>query len=316
LRYAACRHAEALGMIDAVLLGTGGMMPLPGRWLSSLLIRVKGQLTLFDCGEGTQIAWRESGWGFRRLGAICVSHTHADHIAGFPGLLHAVANAGRTEPIDVFGPAGTGEVVRALRAIAPVLPYEVRVMELNGGERFTLPGGLIGRCEPGDHALPVLAYRADLIRGRAFLPDRARTLGVPMRLWSQLQVGESASWDGGLVTADAVLGPARHGLAIAYVTDTRPVRTLPRFLNAVDLLVCEGTYGSDEDQAKAVRNRHMTFREAATLARDANAKVLWITHFSPALDDPAAFAVNGTSIFPRAVIGNDGLTIELPFPEG
>ena len=115
-------------------------MPLPDRWLSSLLIRVNGHLTLFDCGEGTQIAWRESGWGFRRLGAICISHTHADHIAGLPGLLHAVANAGRTEPVGIFGPAGTADVVRALRVIAPVLPYEVRVTELQGGERFSLAG--------------------------------------------------------------------------------------------------------------------------------------------------------------------------------
>jgi ribonuclease Z len=302
-------------MIDVALLGTGGMMPLPGRWLSSLLIRVKGHLTLFDCGEGTQIAWRNSGWGFRRLGAICISHTHADHVAGLPGLLHAVANAGRTEPIEVFGPAGTGEVVRALRMIAPVLPYEVRVKELLAGERFTLPGGLTGSCHLGDHALPVLAYRIDLLRGRAFLPERARALGVPIGLWSRLQAGEPASWHGGRVTADLVLGPPRPGLAIAFVTDTRPVPTLPSFLEGVDLLVCEATYGSDDDSAKAVRNRHMTFREAATLARDARAKSIWITHFSPALEDPTDFAANATCIFAQSQIGHDGLIIQLQFPE-
>src|SRR5215216_4713492 len=157
-------------MIDAVLLGTGGMLPLPSRWLSCLVVRVNGHLALFDCGEGTQIAWRESGWGFRRLGAICLSHTHADHVAGLPGLLHAVANAGRTEPIDVFGPTGTRETVRGLRTIAPVLPFSVRVTELLGGERFALPGGLSGSCEIGDHALPVLAYRIELARSRPFLP--------------------------------------------------------------------------------------------------------------------------------------------------
>jgi len=303
-------------MIEAVLLGTGGMMPLPGRWLSCLLVRVKGQQTLFDCGEGTQVAWRGSGWGFRRLGAICISHTHADHIAGLPGLLHAVANAGRTEPLAVFGPGGTGEVVRALRLIAPVLPFQVRVTELRGGERFPLPGGLIGSCAQGDHALPVLAYRVDLVRGRAFMPERARSLGVPLRLWSQLQAGASVSWDGGHATADAVLGPSRPGLSVAYVTDTRPVPPLPQFLDGVNLLVCEGTYGNDEDGTKAVRNRHMTFREAATLARDANARELWITHFSPALEDPTAFAANATSVFPQAEIGRDGLTTELPFREG
>ncbi len=292
------------------------MMPLPGRWLSSLLVRVNGYLTLFDCGEGTQVAWRESGWGFRRLGAICISHTHADHIAGLPGLLHAVANAGRTEPLDVFGPGGAGDVVRALRVIAPVLPFEVRVAELQGGDCFPLPGGLTGCCEPGDHALPVLAYRVDLARGRAFLPERARALGVPLGLWSQLQAGEPVSWDGGHAAADAVLGPPRPGLSVAYVTDTRPVPPLARFLGGVDLLVCEGTYGSDDDGAKAVRNRHMTFREAATLARDARARGLWITHFSPALEDPAEFAANATSIFAGAEIGRDGLTTRLPFREG
>ncbi|HLL50566.1 MAG TPA: MBL fold metallo-hydrolase, partial [Thermomicrobiales bacterium] len=147
------------------------MLPLPRRWLSSLLVRVEGRMTLFDCGEGTQIAWRESGWGFRRLDAVCISHTHADHIAGLPGLLHAVANAGRTELIDVFGPVGTTEVVQGLRTIAPVLPFDVRVIELAGGEQFPLPGELQGACIAGDHALPVLAYRVDLSRGRAFLPD-------------------------------------------------------------------------------------------------------------------------------------------------
>ena len=303
-------------MIDAVLLGTGGMLPLPNRWLSSLLIRVNGHLTLFDCGEGTQIAWRKSGWGFRRLGTICISHTHADHIAGLPGLLHAVANAGRVEPISVFGPMGTADVVRGLRAIAPVLPYEVRVTELRGGERFTVRGALTGASEPGDHALPVLAYRVDLMRGRAFLPERARALGIPIDLWGRLQAGEVASWSGGSATPDEVLGSARPGLSLAYVTDTRPAPKLPQFLKGVDLLVCEGTYGSNEDLPKAMRNRHMTFQEAATLARDANANRLWITHFSPALEDPGAFAVNATDVFPQAEIGRDGLTIGLSFPLG
>jgi ribonuclease Z len=302
-------------MIDAVLLGTGGMLPLPGRWLSCLVIRVNGHITLFDCGEGTQIAWRLSGWGFRRLGAICISHTHADHVAGIPGLLHAVANAGRTEPIRVFGPVGTADVVTALRAIAPVLPYEVLVTELRSGERFTLPGGLAGSCETGEHALPVLAFRADLPRSRAFLPERARALDVPIELWTQLQDGASVSWTGGTAAPDEVLGPPRSGVSIAYVTDTRPVPELSRFLEAVDLLVCEGTYGSDEDLPKAVRNRHMTFREAAALAKRANADLLWIIHFSPALENPDAFLANATDVFPKATIGHDRLTIGLPFSD-
>ena len=157
-------------MIDLLLLGTGGMLPLPGRWLSSLLLRCRGELVLFDCGEGTQIPWRLTGWGFRRLGAICLSHCHADHVAGLPGLLHALANADRVEPVDLFGPLGTAAVVAGLRTIAPHLPFDLRVAELAGGEAFPLPGGLTGRVAAGEHGVPCLAYRVELERARRFSP--------------------------------------------------------------------------------------------------------------------------------------------------
>ena len=302
-------------MIDLVLLGTGGMLPLPNRWLSSLLVRTNGELTLFDCGEGTQIAWRATGWGFRRLGAICVSHTHADHIAGLPGLLHAVANADRTEPIDLFGPVGTADIVRGLRGIAPVLPFSVNVTELIGGDRFVLPGGFAGICAAGEHGLPVLAYRVDLRRQPAFLPGRAEALGIPVTLWNRLQAGESVVWDGGSARPQDVRGPERRGLSVAYVTDTRPLPHLAVMVEGVDLLVCEGTYGSDDDLPKATRNQHMTFREAATLARDAGAQTLWLTHFSPALEDPASYVSNASSTFPNATIGRDGFAMSLSFSE-
>jgi ribonuclease Z len=291
------------------------MLPLPRRWLSSLLLRVNGELMLFDCGEGTQIAWREVGWGLRRLSAICLSHTHADHIAGLPGLLHALANADRDEPVTIYGPVGTAAVVRGLRTIAPFLPYPVQVTELHGGQVFSLPAGVLGACQAGEHALPVLGYRVELPRNRAFLPERARQLGVPMELWKRLQRGDAAAWGERSVSPDEVLGPERKGLRVAYVTDTRPLPALAALANGVDLLVCEGTYGSDEDAGKAVQNRHMTFREAATLARDAGARRLWITHFSPGLDDPESFAANALEVFPETTIGRDGLTMTLTFSE-
>lgn len=300
-------------MIEAVLLGTGGMLPLPNRWLSSLLVRSGGDLTLFDCGEGTQIAWRISGWSFRRLGAICLSHYHADHVAGLPGLLHAVANAGRTEPMAVYGPEGTERVVAALRTIAPVLPFSVDVTDLTGGETFPLPGGLTGRCAGGEHALPVVAYRADLPRARRFDPDRARGLNVPVALWRKLQGGEAVTWEGGSVTTDDVLGPPRRGLALAYVTDTRPLPAIAALCRHVDLLVCEGTYGDDADAGKAAERGHLTFREAATLANVAGVANLWLTHFSPAVDEPDAFLGNAAAVFPRTTIGRAGLTTAMRF---
>jgi ribonuclease Z len=300
-------------MIDVVLLGTGGMLPLPGRWLSSLLIRVKGEMILFDCGEGTQVTWRERGWGFRRLAAICISHTHADHIAGLPGLLHTAANSGRVEPIDLFGPLGTAEVVRGLRTIAPALPFALRVNELGGEDVLTLPGGLSGSYAEGVHGLPVLAYRVDLPRAREFLPDRARELRVPVALWRQLQDGEPVTWPGGEASPEQVLGPPRRGLSLAYVTDTRPTREIVNLVRDVDLLVCEGTYGDDEDREKAEANGHMTFREAGTIARDASVRTLWITHFSPSLIDPDRFARNAIEMFQPTTVGYPGLLTRLRF---
>lgn len=301
--------------IEAVLLGTGGMMPLPGRWLSSLLIRAGGDVVLFDCGEGTQIAWRQVGWSFRRLGAICLSHVHADHVAGLPGLLHAVANADRVEPISIFGPIGTGRIVAALRAIAPVLPYAVEVTELGDGDGLTLPGGMVGRVAVGEHGLPCIAFRVDLSRARRFLPDRARELGVPQPLWRRLQDGESVGWDGSQAEPDEVLGPPRRGVALAYVTDTRPVSALVALVAGVDLLVCEANYGDSADVAKAAEWGHMTFAEAASLAAAGSVDRLWLTHFSPSVADPEAFLANATANFPDTTVGWSGLATTLAFPD-
>lgn len=302
-------------MIDLLLLGTGGMMPLPGRWLSSLLVRCRGELVLFDCGEGTQIPWQSFGWGFRRLGAICLSHLHADHVAGLPGLLHALANANRTEPVLLFGPEGTAGVVAGLRRIAPVLPYELRVTELAGGEPVALPGGLAGTTARGEHGLPSLAYRVGVERARRFSPERARALGVPVELWRRLQAGEEVRWPGGAATPDRVLGPPRRGLAVGYVTDTRPLPAIAALVAGVDLLVCEGTYGDPEDGAKAIARGHMTFREAAGLAREAAVGALWLTHFGPALTDPEAWLGEATAVFPATTVGASGLTATLSFAE-
>ncbi len=289
-------------------------MPLPRRWLSSLLVRVGGDVILFDCGEGTQIAWRATGWSFRRLSAICISHTHSDHIAGLPGLLHTVANTGRTEPITIYGPVGLADVVQGLRVIAPQLPYPVEVRELASGETFPLPESMRGSCVAGEHALPVLAYRLDLARQRRFLADRARALDIPTSLWRRLQDGQPVTLDGRTVGPDEVMGPPRHGISLAYVTDTRPTTGIAELISGVTLLVCEGTYGDDAQAANAVRNQHMTFREAATLARDAGVQQLWITHFSPGVDNPLAFTGNAREVFPEAVIGHDGMTTSLAFP--
>ncbi len=288
-------------------------MPLPERWLSSLLVRCQGELILFDCGEGTQIPWRRIGWGFRRVGAICLSHVHADHVAGLPGLLHTLANSGREEPVLLYGPPGTAAVVAGLRTIVPDLPYELQVSELTDGARAPLPAGLVATVAAGEHRLPVLSYRVDLARAPRFSPERAEALGIPRSAWRTLQSGQTVTWPGGSARPDQVLGPPRRGLAFAYVTDTRPLPGFKPHLAGVDLLVCEGTYGDPADGEKAKQWGHMTFAEAATLAQEAEVGALWLTHFSPALTDPALFLEQATSRFAATTLGTTGLTTTLNF---
>ena len=293
-------------MLDVALVGTSGTMPLPGRWLASTLVRYGGHLVLFDCGEGTQISLRALGWGIKDIDLILISHVHGDHILGLPGLLLTQANSARTEPLRIVGPPGATDVVKSLLVVAPHLPFEVRMYEFSGGDCLELDD-LRVTCALGDHRVPCLGYRLDLPRGARFLPERARALGVPLEDWKRLQRGESV---GNVAPAD-VTGPPRRGLAVSLMTDTRPTEALAALANGVDILVCEGTFGSDEDQPRAVERKHMTFREAAALAAQAEAKQLVLTHFSPALVNPEEFATNAREVFPNTVVGCDHLTFNL-----
>jgi ribonuclease Z len=283
-------------VLDLALVGTGGMMPLPNRWLSSVLVRYQGRLLLFDCGEGTQISLRALGWGLKAIDLILISHLHGDHLA-----------------VEVLGPSGLSEAVNRLRVIAPFLPFEVCCGDLEPGQTFAF-AELQGRCAEADHHVPCLAYRLDLPREPAFLPERARALGVPVQAWKHLQHGQSVAWQGRTVLPDEVLGPPRQGLSIGLVTDTRPTEAVKQLVQHVDLLVCEGMYGSDDDLARADERKHMTFREAATLAAEAQAGQLVLTHFSPSLADPKAYESAARAIFPATRVGEDHLTLNLSFP--
>jgi ribonuclease Z len=301
-------------MIDLILLGTSGTIPLPGRPLSSVLGRVGPELIIFDCGEGTQVSMRRWGWGFKGLSAICLSHMHGDHVSGLPGLLLSVANAGRTEPMDIYGPIGTRGVVAGLRVIAPRLPYEVRVHEVGASQGIFWTGETLATL-PVDHAIPCLAYRLDLARGRRFQPEKARALSVPIEEWKALQQGRSISVGGRRIWPDDVLGPERRGIRFGYVTDTRPTPEMTDFLAEADLLVIEGTYGDPEDAENAVANKHLLFSEAAEIGRDARVRRIWLTHFSAKVLEPERYAEEATRIFPATTIGQEGLTTSLHFED-
>lgn len=304
-------------MIDVCLLGTGGTMPLPDRFLSSVLMRYDGNLILIDCGEGTQVSLRRLGWGLKDIGDILITHFHADHIAGLPGLLLTIGNSGRTsaEPLTIVGPRNIQRVVEQLRVIAPHLPYPVRYREMVGdpADCFQI-GELQLRSCLADHDMMCLAYRFDLPRAPAFQPERARALGLPLPTWKMLQRGQAVSHEGRTVQPHEVLGPPRAGLAAGFLTDSRPTRNLVEFFSDVDLLICEATYGDPEDHAKAVENKHMTFAESAAVGAAARAKALWLTHFTPALPNPAYFRREAEAVFPGVVVGKEHLATTLSFP--
>lgn len=300
-------------MIDICMLGTCGMMPLPGRWLSCALVRCGATLTLFDCGEGTQIPWKTLGWGFRQLGAICFSHMHADHVAGLPGVLFMVAHAGRTEPLDIYGPPGTTYIVEGLRRLAADMPYPIHIHEMKGGESFSLPGELQGTCTAATHGIPCLAYRVDLKRQPSFQPDKARALGLPVQLWSRLQHGETLDYNGRTITPTQVLGEPRRGISFAYITDTRPTTALSDLAQDVDLLICESMYDTSADLPQARANAHMIAEESAGIAKAAGAHSLLLTHFSPKINDPTRAEKAARSVFAKTRAARDGTTISLEF---
>ncbi|MCL4532348.1 MAG: MBL fold metallo-hydrolase, partial [Actinobacteria bacterium] len=168
-------------MLDVCLLGTGGMTPLPKRWLASLLIRFQGRLLLIDCGEGTQITLKSAGWGFKDISTILITHLHADHVAGLPGMLLSMGNAGKRDWLLMYGPRELSRVMEGVRAIAPYLPFPVEWRELEGGEEIVLDG-LEASTLPLEHGVPCLAYSVYVPRGRRFDPQKAEGLGIPVML--------------------------------------------------------------------------------------------------------------------------------------
>ena len=301
-------------MLDVCLLGCGGMMPLPYRFLTSLMLRFNGSCLLIDCGEATQIAMKKKGWSPNPIDVICFTHYHADHISGLPGMLLTLGNAERTEPVILIGPKGLERVVRSLLVIAPELPFELIFKEIEGNEQEFEINGYFIKAFKVNHNVLCYGYSVRIKRAGRFNADRAKELEIPLNFWNRLQKGETCtSEDGRTFTPDMVMGEERKGLKVTYTTDTRPVKAIVENARGSDLFICEGMYGEDEKLEKAKDNKHMTFLEAGRLARDAGVKELWLTHFSPSLTDPREYMGSVRRIFRNSAPGRDGKTLILDY---
>ncbi|MEE0956077.1 MAG: ribonuclease Z [Eubacterium sp.] len=302
-------------MLDVCLLGTGGMMPLPERWLTSLLLRYNGSSLLIDCGEGTQITLKKNGWTFKSIDTILFTHYHADHISGLPGILLAMANADRTDPLTLYGPRGLTRAVNGLRVIAPELPFQITCVEYDDLPYEFETNGYHIKAFRLKHGMLCCGYTIQLLRSGKFDPARAKAEGIPLKYWNPLQKGNTITDGEKTYTPDMVLGPERKGIKVVYATDTRPVPAIAEEAVGADLLITEGMYGDPEKNAKAVEHKHMTMRDAAEIAAKARPERMWLTHFSPSMMHPEWYIKEIRKIFPNAELGEDGKYLELNFQD-
>lgn len=290
-------------------------MPLPYRWLTSLMLRINGKSILFDCGEGTQIALRERGWSPNPIDVICFTHYHADHISGLPGMLLTMGNAERKEPLLLIGPKGLAKTVNALRTIAPELPFEIEYREITDSEQEICFDGFRIKAFKVNHSVVCYGYSMIVERGGRFDKERALAQQIPLKLWGRLQKGETVEQDGIVYTPDMVLGAPRKGLKVTYCTDSRPTESIATNAEGSDLLILEGMYGEPDKLVKAKENKHMTMYEAAQIAKKAQVPQLWLTHYSPSMLHPEEYLHEVRKIFPDTIAAKDGRTVELRFEE-
>ena len=304
--------------MEAFILGCGGMMPLPYRHLTSVLLRRDGDLFLFDGGEGTQVSLRRLNLKWKKINAIFVSHTHADHVTGLPGILMLNAQVERTEPLFIFGPPKIKEYIETSRKVLDMyINYPIEVKEITAPSIVFEGDGFYIRAFPLDHTKTCVGYTLEeLDRPGEFNPEKAELLNVPVGpLWGKLQKGQPVvSSDGKTVFPEDVMGKKRSGRKFSFVTDTLYKTSIAKEVYGSDLLVCEAMFENDLiDQAK--EKKHMTAREAALIARDSNSLRMYMIHYSPRYNDKELekLLLQAREIYPGAELSKDRMCIDIPY---
>lgn len=306
--------------LEAFILGSGGMMPLPHRHLTSVLLRRDGELFLFDAGEGTQVALRKLNLKWKKITAILISHTHADHVTGLPGILMLSSQVERSEPLYIIGPPKVKAFIDSARQVLDMyINYEIIVKEINEdgevykGEDFSI------RAFSLEHTKPCFAYTfEEEPRPGKFNPELAKSFNVPMGpLWSKLQRGESVlNADGKTVQASQVVGEKRKGRKFSFVTDTMYIEKIANEVRHSDLLVCEAMFAKGLE-ADAREKKHMTCMQAAQIAKDAEVKKMAMIHYSPRYTnaDLKQNLLDARTIFPETILSKDGLFLPIEYED-
>ena len=306
-------------MIDITLLGTSALVPLPDRALTAVALTCAGHSILFDCGEGTQTAARKAGVSLMKADMIALTHYHGDHIFGLPGLLQTMCCLGRTEKLYITGPAGIREELSPILKLAGWMSYAIELIQLpDGGQRLGelikgWPSEATLTAFKTEHRVPSQGYCFTLGRAGKFMPQKAKELGVPMNQWGLLQKGQNVQAGETLIRPEQVLGKPRKGLKFVFSGDTSACDGLITAAKEADLLISEATYGENEQAELAVSHGHMNFAQAASVARQANVKWLWLAHYSQMIEDPQAYLPNAAVLFADTVCGQDGMRTTLLF---
>lgn len=304
--------------MEAFVLGCGGMMPLPYRHLTSVLLRRDGDLFLFDCGEGTQISLKRLNLKWKKIDAIFISHTHADHVTGLPGIMMLNSQVDRTEPLYIYGPPKVAEYVESSRKVLDMyINYPVIVKEITAPCIVHEGDGFKIRAFPLNHTKVCVGYTLEESnRPGEFNPERAEELKVPRgKLWGMLQKGQSVeAEDGKIVQPSDVMGANRKGRKFSFVTDTQYMPSISEEVRNSDLLICEGMFDdSCEDQAK--EKKHMTSRQAGTIARDSGSKRMAMIHYSPRYNDKElpTLLEQAKEVYPNAELTKDRMIFDIPY---
>lgn len=306
-----------MARLTVTFLGTSAAAPTKTRGLPSIAVQREGELVLLDAGEGVQRQFISAGLGLNKATTVLITHLHGDHAAGLLGILWTMSLAQRTRPLTLVAPLALKEWLDVTaRTLNLGLTFELNFIPARRGRLLRTPSFEV-RAERARHSVDCYAYRlSEPPRPGIFHPEKARRLRVPEgRLWSRLQKGRSVRVGGRRIRPGEVTGPKRPGRSIGYSGDTRPTKQLARFFRGCDLLIFDSTYAS-ADSAKAVEFKHSTAAEAGELAARAGARKLALTHFSARYRSVLKLLAEARSAFPETVAARDGMTLEVPYPDG